>query len=53
LVARDATFGMGAIHPVIGDSQDEDAGDDDIRLDQYEVTVLKGMASSYIDQEKI
>jgi hypothetical protein len=52
LVAYDATFGIGAIHSVIGDPQDEDAGDDDIQLDQYGVTAMKGMASSYINQEK-
>jgi hypothetical protein len=37
---------------VIGGPQAEDAGDDDIQLDEYEVTAMEGMASSYIDQEK-
>jgi len=48
------TFGTGTIHFVIGNPQDKYAGDDDndIRLDQYEVTAMEGMAIPYIDQEK-
>jgi hypothetical protein len=46
------TFGTGTIHFVIGNPQDECAGDDDIQLDKYEVTAMKGMAIPYIDQEK-
>jgi hypothetical protein len=32
----------------MGNPQDEFAGDDDIQLDQYEVTAMKGMVISYI-----
>jgi hypothetical protein len=46
------TFGTGTIHIVIGNPQDEYAGDDDIQLDQYEATAKKGMAIPYIDQER-
>jgi len=46
------TFGTGTIHFLMGNPQDEYTGDDDIRLDQYEVTAMKGMAFPYIDQEK-
>ncbi len=43
------TFGTGAIHFVMGNPQDEYAGDDDIQLDEYKVTAAKGMAIPYID----
>jgi hypothetical protein len=45
------TFGTGTIHFVIGNPQDEYAGDDDIQLDQYEVTEKKGMAIPYIEEK--
>jgi hypothetical protein len=46
------TAGTGTIHFVIGNPQDEYAGDDDIQLEPYEVTAMKGMTISYIDQER-